>query len=563
MGGKDWNKKDDNKKKTQRSGAQKKQARRARKLAKALKHAMRKESDTTTESESESLDPRTPAEHRRHVRRACEASLKALDEICEPLRKKPWTGEQSSDAAAGWQAEGWQAEGWQAGGWNQASTAEGHGHTGQHGQNWQWQNPASTSSSSWEAPTSSSSWEVNTSSSSWQVPATDSGSGWSSGWGNDSNDYATQPQAVPYIQQDGGTHAATPAADDLTNPNGEFDLRKCYACKHYSYAAKGCIRKDCPSKTKKKGGYKGRGRGSGKNWHVREHATNHGFPPEPPEIPDEPQTQEPYIHGLTPVPPAFPPPSTPPPVPPPVTSPPAIEIEPPFEVVDVPDVAEVQAGADGAQAAGNTDGPMVVDGALPKAASPGHAASPKKWGFNCLICLHDCPHRACFLPCAHGPFHSECLHNYLMYYTTCPICRLSMADPLASGQLIRNVQLVSGDAAIDAVQTLPTPAAKAAPIAPPGSITVPDDDADFEVIDAGPIVPGSSTDVSISAAGASTVAVTSAAPATVDGDAASSAGNDAASPDGNESEKGEGKGKDKGDAKAGNWRKRFKQSPPE
>jgi hypothetical protein len=71
-GGKDWNKKDDNKKKTQRSGAQKKQARRARKLAKALKHAMRKESDTTTESESESLDPRTPAEHRRHVRRACE-----------------------------------------------------------------------------------------------------------------------------------------------------------------------------------------------------------------------------------------------------------------------------------------------------------------------------------------------------------------------------------------------------------------------------------------------------------------------------------------------------------
>jgi hypothetical protein len=156
---------------------------------------------------------------------------------------------------------------------------------------------------------------------------------------------------------------------------------------------------------------------------VREHATNHGFPPEPPEIPNEPQTQEPSSHGLAPVPPA----STPPPTPsintsvqtlPAIEPTPAIEIDPPFEVVDVADVAGVQDGANGTQAAGNTGGPMVVDGALPKAASPAHAAAPKKWGFNCLICLHDCPHRACFLPCAHGPFHSECLHNYLMYYTT-------------------------------------------------------------------------------------------------------------------------------------------------
>ena len=583
-GGKDWNKKDDNKKKTQRSGAQKKQARRARKIAKALKHAMRKESDTTTESESETLDPRTPAEHRRHVRRACEASLKALDEICEPLRKKPWTGGQTSDAAPGWQAEGWQA-----GDWNQASTAEWHGHTGQHGQNWQWQNPASTSSSSWEVPTSSSSWEAHTSSSSWEVPATDSGSGWA-GWGSEESHYTIQPQAVPYTQQDGGTHAATPAADDLTNPNGEFDLRKCYVCKHFSYAAKGCIRKDCPSKTQKKSGYKGRGKGSGKSRHVREHATNHGFPPEPPEIPNEPQTQEPSSHGLAPVLPA----STPLPTPsintsvqtlPAIEPTPAIEIDPPFEVVDVADVAGVQDGANGTQAAGNTGGPMVVDGALPKAASPAHAASPKKWGFNCLICLHDCPHRACFLPCAHGPFHSECLHNYLMYHTTCPICRLSMSDPLAEGHLIRNVQLVTGEAAIDMVQALPMPAAKAAPIAPSGAITVPDDE--FELLDAGPMevlagsstdfvisaagsstdvaisAAGSSTDVAISAAGSLTNTVTSAAPANGDGAATSPDGNDAASPNGNGSEKGDGKGKDKGDGKGGNWRKRFKQSPPE
>ena len=143
-----------------------------------------------------------------------------------------------------------------------------------------------------------------------------------------------------------------------------------------------------------------------------------------------------------------------------------------------------------------------------------------------------------------------------------------MSDPLASGHLIRNVQLVPGDAAIDTAQALPTPAAKAAPFAPHGSITVPDDDADFEVLDdAGLVaVAGSSTDGALSStvvAGSSTDAVTSAAPANGDDAVASSDGNGAASPDGNESEKGEGKGKDKGDAKAGNWRKRFKQSPPE
>jgi hypothetical protein len=149
-----------------------------------------------------------------------------------------------------------------------------------------------------------------------------------------------------------------------------------------------------------------------------------------------------------------------------------------------------------------------------------------------------------------------------------------MSDPLANGHLIRNVQLVTGEAAIDMVQALPMPAAKAAPIAPPGAITVPDDE--FELIDAGPMevlagsstdfaisAAGSSTDVAISAAGSSTNTVTSAAPANGDGAAASSDGNDAASPDGNGSEKGDGKGKDKGDGKGGNWRKRFKQSPPE
>ena len=139
-----------------------------------------------------------------------------------------------------------------------------------------------------------------------------------------------------------------------------------------------------------------------------------------------------------------------------------------------------------------------------------------------------------------------------------------MADPLASGHLIRNVQLVTGEAAIDTVNAFPRPAAKAAPIILPDSITVPDDDADFEVTDAGPmeVVAGSSTDVFISAAGSSTDAATSAAPANGDGAAASSDGNDAASPDCNGSEKGDGKGKDKGDGKGGNWRKRYKQSPP-
>ena len=143
-----------------------------------------------------------------------------------------------------------------------------------------------------------------------------------------------------------------------------------------------------------------------------------------------------------------------------------------------------------------------------------------------------------------------------------------MSDPLATGHLIRNVQLVSGDAAIDTAQALPTPAAKAAPIPPHGSITVPDDDGDFEMIDAtGEVaVAGSSTDGAASSAvvaGSSTNAVTSAAPA--NGDVAASSPNDngAASTDGNESEKGDAKGKDKGEGKGGNWRKRFKQSPPE
>jgi hypothetical protein len=160
-----------------------------------------------------------------------------------------------------------------------------------------------------------------------------------------------------------------------------------------------------------------------------------------------------------------------------------------------------------------------------------------------------------------------------------------MSDPLANGHLIRNVQLVTGEDAIDMVQALPIPAAKAAPIAPPGAITVPDDE--FELLDAGPMeviagsstdfaisaagsstdvaisAAGSSTDVAISAAGSSTNTVTSAAPANGDGAATSPDGNDAASPNGNESEKGDGKGKDKGDGKGGNWRKRFKQSPPE
>ena len=162
-----------------------------------------------------------------------------------------------------------------------------------------------------------------------------------------------------------------------------------------------------------------------------------------------------------------------------------------------------------------------------------------------------------------------------------------MADPLASGHLIRNVQLVTGEAAIDTVNAFPRPAAKAAPIILPDSITVPDDDADFEVTDAGPMevvagsstdfaisaagsstdvaisAAGSSTDVAISAAGSSTNTVTSAAPANGDGAATSPDGNDAASPNANGSEKGDGKGKDKGDGKGGNWRKRFKQSPPE
>jgi hypothetical protein len=48
--------------------------------------------------------------------------------------------------------------------------------------------------------------------------------------------------------------------------------------------------------------------------------------------------------------------------------------------------------------------------------------------FNCLICLQECTLNVSFLPCAHGPFHQQCLNTYLSTRRVCPICRWRVAN---------------------------------------------------------------------------------------------------------------------------------------
>ena len=426
--GKSWkdDKDKDKKKRTQRSGAQKKQARRARKLAKALKHAMRKESDTTTESSSETLDPRTPAEHRRHVRRACAASLKALDEICEPLRraaKPPASTGGEDDTQQHWQ---WQHEAWQ-----QESSSYGK-------KKWDQGRSKNPASSSWERPDQG---QKNPSSSSWDRPdhgqskpssssceAADAWSGWSGGgwhdesaWTNQTGDTTTAATAdadggatATTADADGGATATTAdavggdtsmvASDEvLANPHNEFDLRFCHTCKYYSYAPKGCIRKSCPSKNRRKG--KGYGKGKWKNKgkqgdHGPADATSSEFPPVPPPV--------------------------------------IIDVEGDYE----PTLAS----------------PFVKQLPVPAPLMP----RGRMLAHSCLVCLNECLEAPTFLPCAHGPFHPDCLENFLRYYRNCPVCRFTFSDALQELLPVPNsvaeINIVpSGDSAAVGAASVPSP----------------------------------------------------------------------------------------------------------
>ena len=90
--------------------------------------------------------------------------------------------------------------------------------------------------------------------------------------------------------------------------------------------------------------------------------------------------------------------------------------------------------------------PMTVGGCGPPVASapaPVGPAAPARRAAapNCIICLQGIGAQVSFLPCAHGPFHRQCLSRTLTATGgRCPVCRLNIGGGDGAGGPGRTVQ---------------------------------------------------------------------------------------------------------------------------
>ena len=309
-----------------------------------------------------------------------------------------------------------------------------------------WQGSANSSQQGWDNSWNTSSqqaqgdqtWWDNTAGS---IPTNDS-LGNTLADGSNSHPAGSSPPADSTTPGGANATVGVDAAVDYSTPQAGLDLRCCYACKRYTYAANGCIMKDCPSKNSWysgkwkvkgsasshfKGGKgskpsyrwkwgKGSNQGKGHNTNDEQEATQ--FPPSPPPVPPSTDTAPPTNTADTSV---------------------AAHVD--AAVIDVENI--LMGTAPSAEVPNDAVDAAVIDvqhilmgpaanlDAVPNAAQQ---LQPRQ-GFNCLVCLQECNEGSYFLPCAHGPFHGDCLYTYMCRFSTCPICRILLADPMHSGQL--------------------------------------------------------------------------------------------------------------------------------